>query len=486
MTYSAYDDYVAYTKQHFQEGLIRAGFTEDGVKWRGPICRADGTTEVLITLPSRFPFRAPHVAPAEPDAVPWSWHRELDGALCLVAEDDHEDLWWTEAPAFLEHITAWFEQADSGWPDDRPDLDLDRYFEPSTDTRLYLYGDLGAHCNGSIRFRPAGHSTMRMSSGTKPTKSSRRSKVRFGYVADLGDVDVPPRTWEDISAGITASANLDRRIRNRAIQVVVLVYRRGIHDGAVVIEVSPTASGDIRVRRLSSAADTDAARNARAGVLAPQLRECRVAVVGLGALGSFTADMLVRSGIRHLTLVDGDVVMPGNLVRHLVGPEAIGLSKVKAVKQHLAARGDIVSANIHVIEGAVESSEVAVELFAKHDLVVDTAADFSTTALLHVSARAMSKRVISAAIQNDGTSYRIDLLPPLGGADPLPRSTIQHHTPQLFEAGCGSPISPTPPYVVIEAAATAARHIIGLLADQPVDAAGEVRHLSTAADEKNQ
>ncbi len=483
MTLTEYDDYVAYSRQHFEEGLIRAGFTESDAGWQGAIVHSGGTTAVLITLPSRYPFQPPRVVPVDSDAVVWSWHRELDGSLCLVAEDDHEGLWWTDAPAFLDHVVAWFEQAAAGWPDDRPNLDLDRYFKPSEDECLYLYDDLDRYCNGFVRFRPAGNNAMRIGGGTKPAKSSKRRKDRFGYVADLGKVEVPPRSWDDVSALINPSVDVNRRIRDHLIELVVLIYRRGSHDGAITLEVWPTVEGSIAVRRLHSSADTDAARTARAGLLAPELRGCRVAIVGVGALGSFIADMLVRSGIRHLTLVDGDVVMPGNLVRHLVGPEAVGLPKVKAVKQHLVTRNEIAAADIAVTNGALTSGDEAVELLSSHALVVDATAEFVTTALLHVTAQTLAKRLLAAAIQNGGVNYRIDLLPPLDGSQPLPPSAsdADQLVPEMFESGCGSPISPTPPYVVMDAAAATVRHAIGLLMERPLYPAGEVRSLPTGA-----
>jgi hypothetical protein len=50
--------------------------------------------------------------------------------------------------------------------------------------------------------------------------------------------------------------------------------------------------------------------------------------------------------------------------------------------------------------------------------------------------------------------------------------------PEVFEAGCGEPVSPTPPHAVAEAAATAVRHIIGILTGTPVSDAGEERVLA--------
>ncbi len=491
MSLARYDDYVAYTRQHFEEGLTRRGFLETHAGWQGAIAHAGGATDVLITLPDQFPFHPPTVMPGDHDAVPWSWHREVSGALCLVAEDDHDGLWWTEVTAFLAQVAAWFDQAHAGWPEDRPDLDLDRYFHQSDDTRLYLYDDLAPYCNGFIRFRPASNNTMRIGRGTaspKPSRSAKGSKHRFGYLANIGYVDVPPRTWADISARIEPTTNLDRRIRRREVTVVMLTYRRGLHDGTITLEVWPTTDGGIAARRLRSAADTDASRAARAGRLAPELHRHHVAIVGVGALGSFIADMLARSGVHHLTLVDHDIVEPGNVVRHLVGPDTVGMAKVEAVKRHITARRPLQAGDIAAINDSVNSRDSAAELIKDHRLVINATADFATTALLHLTAEALDTHVLSTAMQNDGATCRIDVLPTLGGADPLPPSGAGAASTRqpLFESGCGSPISPTPPHAVIEAAATTVRHAIGLLGDRPLHPAGEVRHYQRLVERTHQ
>jgi hypothetical protein len=317
-------------------------------------------------------------------------------------------------------------------------------------------------------------------------KPSMHLKDRFGYVADLGEIDVPPRAWDEISARIERGSELDSSIRRRKVSVVVLTYRRGTHDGAVVLDVWPTAAGHITVRRLSSCADTEAARSARSGLHASELGTSHVAVVGAGALGSFVADLLTRSGIRRLTLIDDEIVMPGNIVRHLVGPEAVGMLKVQAVKQHLLHRHDLAAQDIDARPQSLGTGPDALKLLQEHDLVVDATADFATTALLHLAAESLGKHLLSAALQNSGRTYRIDILPPLDGTSAVPRSTMKvgSETPWLFEAGCGSPISSTAPHAVIEAAAATVRHAIGLLLRNPLHPAGEVRHLQTPFPER--
>lgn len=481
MSLDDFSDFVAHSRQHFEEGLIRAGFIEHDTGWIGSIAHQNGPTDVILTLPSRFPFKPPRVVPTDSDAVPWSWHRERDGALCLVADDDHPDLWWTEADAFLGHIAAWFENSDRGWIADRPDLDLDRYFKPAEDTNLYLYGDLDEYRNSLVRFVRAPNNTMRLAGkGTRPAKIAKgHLKDLFGYIADLGDVASPPRNWEDVAALIDPDVNLERRIREHSIRLLMLLYNRGSHEGAIVLEVWPSIAGGIEVRHLQTGADTAAAKSARSGPRAAELNPLRVAIVGVGALGSFIADVLIRSGVGHLTLIDGDVVMPGNLVRHLVGPEAVGLPKATAVKDHLVKAHGVDPSQIDAQIEAVTAGDAAIDLLRNHDLVVNATADFAITALFRIAAKALGTSFLSTALQNDGTTFRIDVLPPLSGSASLPDSARSAEKPAVsyFEAGCGSPISPTPPHAVIEAAAATVRHAVGLLLNDPVDLSGEVRDL---------
>lgn len=54
----------------------------------------------------------------------------------------------------------------------------------------------------------------------------------------------------------------------------------------------------------------------------------RVGIIGAGGLGSNVALMLVRSGVRQLTIADHDRVEPSNLNRQMFWPEDIGMFKV--------------------------------------------------------------------------------------------------------------------------------------------------------------
>lgn len=126
---------------------------------------------------------------------------------------------------------------------------------------------------------------------------------------------------------------------------------------------------------------------------------------------------------------------------------------------------------------ALVSPADAVQLLRDFDLVVDATADGSVTCMLEAASAVTGTRFATACLQNDGRSMRIDIIP-LDGADPLPQTvTRPSAAAEAFEAGCGEPISPTPPHAVTEAASIAVRHIAGLLSGQPESPAGEHRDL---------
>ena len=70
---------------------------------------------------------------------------------------------------------------------------------------------------------------------------------------------------------------------------------------------------------------------------AKRIRQARVAVVGLGGVGSWVAESLARSGVGHLTLIDLDHVAESNINRQIQATErTVGMSKVQAMRERIA------------------------------------------------------------------------------------------------------------------------------------------------------
>src|SRR3989344_5950925 len=67
-----------------------------------------------------------------------------------------------------------------------------------------------------------------------------------------------------------------------------------------------------------------------------KLRQSAVAIVGLGALGSVSSELLARAGIGELILIDRDIVELSNLQRqNLFDENDVGKPKALAAKEHL-------------------------------------------------------------------------------------------------------------------------------------------------------
>ena len=67
-----------------------------------------------------------------------------------------------------------------------------------------------------------------------------------------------------------------------------------------------------------------------------KLKNAKVALFGVGGVGSYTAEALARSGVGSITLVDNDTVSLSNINRQLCALHStVGKYKVEVVKQRL-------------------------------------------------------------------------------------------------------------------------------------------------------
>ena len=100
------------------------------------------------------------------------------------------------------------------------------------------------------------------------------------------------------------------------------------------------------------------------------LQQSHVAVFGLGGVGSYAVEALVRSGVGELTLVDDDVVSISNLNRQLEALHStVGQSKADAI----AARCRDINpdAILHPICGRYEASERDIFFSSRYDYIID-------------------------------------------------------------------------------------------------------------------
>lgn len=69
---------------------------------------------------------------------------------------------------------------------------------------------------------------------------------------------------------------------------------------------------------------------------ANQIANARIIIFGVGGVGSWCAESLIRSGVRHLTMVDFDRVCETNINRQLMATtETVGRIKAEVLKERL-------------------------------------------------------------------------------------------------------------------------------------------------------
>ncbi len=68
-----------------------------------------------------------------------------------------------------------------------------------------------------------------------------------------------------------------------------------------------------------------------------RLSEARVLVVGVGGVGGYAVEMLARTGVGNMTLIDADCVAPSNLNRQIIALRStLGEAKVELFRKRIA------------------------------------------------------------------------------------------------------------------------------------------------------
>ncbi|MDP0501644.1 MAG: tRNA threonylcarbamoyladenosine dehydratase [Verrucomicrobiota bacterium JB022] len=140
-----------------------------------------------------------------------------------------------------------------------------------------------------------------------------------------------------------------------------------------------------------------------------RLREARVAVVGLGGVGSWIVEALARSGVGHLTLIDLDEVCVSNVNRQLHALEG-NIGRAKAAV--LAERARLIQPTISVDVQQVYFSERNADalLSPGFDVVVDAIDALTPKAHLLAECCFRGIRVVTsggAGGKRDATQIRV-------------------------------------------------------------------------------
>lgn len=138
------------------------------------------------------------------------------------------------------------------------------------------------------------------------------------------------------------------------------------------------------------------------------LRKKHVLVIGAGALGTGSAEVLVRAGVGKLTIVDRDYVEWSNLQRQQLYTEKDAserIPKAVAAKDRLTLINSEVVIESHVMDVAVEELE---QLVKNVDLIMDATDNFDIRMIINdISQKYHIPWIYGACVGSYGISYTI-------------------------------------------------------------------------------
>ena len=127
-----------------------------------------------------------------------------------------------------------------------------------------------------------------------------------------------------------------------------------------------------------------------------KLKEARVLVVGAGGLGAPVLLYLAGAGVGTIGVIDDDAVEATNLQRQVIHTDArIGVPKVFSAETAMMALNPYLSVRPY---NRRLTEDIAADLVAEYDLVVDGCDDFDTRSLVNAACVAQGVPLISGAL----------------------------------------------------------------------------------------
>ncbi len=125
-----------------------------------------------------------------------------------------------------------------------------------------------------------------------------------------------------------------------------------------------------------------------------KLRSARVALFGIGGVGSFVAEALARGGVGHITLVDGDTVSITNINRQLIALHStVGKEKTAVMAERIADISPETEVETYAVVYGTENRDLLD--FSTYDYVIDAIDTVTSKLILIEEAKKAGVPVIS-------------------------------------------------------------------------------------------
>jgi len=382
---------------------------------------------VRLKYPDQFPLVPAWVEPQDPE-VKWSNHQfGKGGSLCLELRPDN----WSPAATGADVLRSAFNLLRTENPlgeehDQVPSAHRTGAIQTYTMQENPVL--IGGQCllrvlDGSarevraLRWQMIDHEMWPMYLTDLVDREQPGAPPEPNASSDLEEVPVViarhalPAPLPDTRAELFKAVGLEHDPASYGVLLLVLVT-----DGEHLVAVHSIGADSTYARKLIVIHDSAGARSARPQAAAGK----KVAVVGAGSVGSKVAESLVRSGVRSLVLVDGDVFLPGNLERHALDWRDVGFKKVYALKRRLlniepACTITVIDTNLDW-QRSPRTHSNQIDRIASCQIIVDATGSTETALLLGGIAAETERSFVSVEVYEGGIGAVIGRSKP--GRDP--------------------------------------------------------------------
>ena len=481
------DSFDIASLEGFRADLVASGFepvprTERRL-WRGPIhpafCGITEARAMEILFDNGWPYLPPRVFVQGLNTN----HSTLDGFVCLWREGD-ANLQWETVDGLFRRIEDWCDRAKNGWEDD--DLPFDAYLNFKDKWPVMATFDFG-----SLRTGLGSWGDMSGAFTANPDVLN----LRLGPASSAGELcglwfrvgrlrAPPPRNLSELAQHLNRSQRkgLQRALlRRRAVaelrpsggvDVILFAWERRERPQLLVMGLAGT-DDNVEAAALMAEPNDEQTLKLRAGPDSEIVKECRVVVFGVGALGGHVAVALAESGIESLRIVDGDFLSPGNVVRHAAGHIQVGKLKVASVKTVIEdhapwTKVDPVAPPVN----PAGASEIT-QLIEDADLVIDATGNDAFVYPVSQVAEELGRPFVSGALFRGGFIGRVQrkALDTDASINNRPHSTSYLTIPpgdpesEIAEPdlGCSAPVNNAAPASVLACASLVAQMAVDVL-----------------------
>jgi tRNA A37 threonylcarbamoyladenosine dehydratase len=143
-----------------------------------------------------------------------------------------------------------------------------------------------------------------------------------------------------------------------------------------------------------------------------KIKKLRILILGLGGVGGYVVESLVRSGVENITLVDGDTIKPSNINRQIIVTRRnINKYKTREWKKRIKLINN--NAVVNIINAYITEENIECLFGEKYDYIIDACDTTKIKVRLIEKCNELEIKLIScmgAANKTDATKLSISTL----------------------------------------------------------------------------